>query len=127
MKIAKNLKVGDLVEIPIYEFAPLRSGWNGWIFRVGVVEKLYISKSGKKCATVRYCSRCAGRYELLPAKEVTKNVLCAHCFKYERLELATRNYREFREAEKMAKKYVGVKISHFSYRMVLSKVYEGEA
>ena len=83
MKIAKNLKVGDLVEIPIYEFAPLRSGWNGWIFRVGVVEKLYISKSGKKCATVRYCSRCAGRYELLPAKEVTKNVLC-----------------EFREAEK---------------------------
>lgn len=100
MKIAKNLKVGDLVEIPIYEFAPLRSGWNGWIFRVGVVEKLYISKSGKKCATVRYCSRCAGRYELLPAKEVTKNVLCAHCFKYERLELATRNYREFREAEK---------------------------
>lgn len=100
MKIAKNLKVGDLVEIPIYEFAPLRSGWNGWIFRVGVVEKLYISKSGKKCATVRYCNRCAGRYELLPAKEVTMNVLCAHCFKYERLELATRNYRKCREVEK---------------------------
>ena len=71
---------------------------------MGVVEKLYISKSGKKCATVRYCSKCAGRYELLPAKEVIKNVLCTHCFEYKYLELATSNYREFRKAEKNGEK-----------------------
>ena len=44
MKKAKKIEVGTLVKVPIYEFAPFRTGWNGWIFRVGVVEKLYISK-----------------------------------------------------------------------------------
>lgn len=100
MKKVSKIKIGDLVEIPVYEFAPFRSGWNGWIFRVGVVEKLYISKSGKKCATVRYCSRTAGRYQLLPATETTKNILVEHCFEYKYLSLAARNYKEFREHEK---------------------------
>ena len=54
MKVAKNVKIGDVIQFPHHEFAPLRSGWNGWIFRAGIVEKLYISKSGKKCATVRW-------------------------------------------------------------------------
>lgn len=44
MKAVKNQRVGQLVQIPAFEFATMRSGWNGWIFRVGVIEKLYISK-----------------------------------------------------------------------------------
>lgn len=100
MKKVAKIKIGDLVEIPVYEFAPFRSGWNGWIFRVGVVEKLYISKSGKKCATVRYCSATAGRYQLLPAREATKNVLVDNCFKYDSLSLDARRYQEFLECEK---------------------------
>lgn len=99
MKKAKKVEIGDLVSIPVYEFAPLRRGWNGWIFRVGVVEKLYISKSGKKCVTVRYCSRCAGRYQLLPATETTINVLRENCFEYN-IARAEKNYKEFREYEK---------------------------
>lgn len=100
MKKAKKIEVGTLVKVPIYEFAPFRTGWNGWIFRVGVVEKLYISKSGKKCAKVRYCSKCAGRYQLLPATETTINVLIDNCFEYEFLSLAERNYKKFLEYEK---------------------------
>lgn len=100
MKNAKKVEIGDLVRIPVYQFVPMRRGWNGWIFRVGVVEKLYRSKSGKECATVRYCSRCAGRYQLLPATETTINVLRDHCFECVPLAIYTRNYKAFREYEK---------------------------
>ena len=43
MKVAKNVKVGDVIQFPRTQFAPLRSGWNGWLFSAGIVEKLYIS------------------------------------------------------------------------------------
>ena len=33
MNQAKNIKVGDVVQFPCICFAPLRRGWNGWIFR----------------------------------------------------------------------------------------------
>lgn len=75
MKAVKNPFVGQLVQIPAFEFAPMRSGWNGWIFRVGVIEKLYISKSGRKCAKVRYCTKTAGRYQLLPCTEYSKGLI----------------------------------------------------
>ena len=80
MKQVINPKVGQLIQIPVYQFAPLRSGWNGWIFRVGVIDKLYISKSGEKCAKVRFCSRTAGRYQLLPCTESICNKLIKHVF-----------------------------------------------
>lgn len=99
MKQAKNVKVGSVVQFPLRQFAPLRHGWNGWIFRAGIVEKLYISKSGKKCATVRYCSRLAGRYQLLPDTEATMNVLREHLFQYD-IERAQKSYTEFRQYEK---------------------------
>lgn len=99
MKKVKNPKVGQLVEIPVYEFAPYRSGWNGWIFRVGVIEKLYVSKTGKKCATVRYCSDRAGMYQLLPCKEATKNLVIEHVFQWDSLEWAQKKYTEFKGYE----------------------------
>lgn len=95
----KNPKVGQLVQIPVIEFAPYRKGWNGWIFRVGVIEKLYISKSGNKCATVRYCSKTAGRYKLLPNTETTKNLVLENIFEYNFLGLRSKQYKEFKEAE----------------------------
>lgn len=99
MKQAKNVKVGSVIQFPLREFAPLRRGWNGWIFRAGIVEKLYISKSGKKCATVRYCSRRAGRYQLLPNTEATVNVLREHLFQYD-VGWQQKMFTEGREAEK---------------------------
>jgi hypothetical protein len=29
-----KLQAGDLVEVPRTQFAPMRSGWNGWLFSV---------------------------------------------------------------------------------------------
>ena len=36
MNQAKNIKVGDVVQFPCICFAPLRRGWNGWIFRAAI-------------------------------------------------------------------------------------------
>lgn len=44
----KRLKAGDLVQVPRVEFAPLRRGWNGWLFSEAVVISKGVSlKNGK--------------------------------------------------------------------------------
>jgi hypothetical protein len=82
MKKAKNLKAGDVVQFPEYEFAPYRTGWNGWTFRAAIIEKLYISTKGIKCATIRYCTATASKEQPLPNKEATKNIKCDYLFEY---------------------------------------------
>lgn len=99
MKAVKNPFVGQLVQIPAFEFATMRSGWNGWIFRVGVIEKLYISKSGRKCAKVRYCTKTAGRYHLLPCTEYSKGFVIENVFQWDNLERAQKSYTEFKAYE----------------------------
>ena len=99
MKKVVNPYVGQLVQIPAYEFAPMRTGWNGWIFRVGVIEKLYISKTGRKCAKVRYCTGIAGRYQLLPCTEYSKGFVIENVFQWDRLDWAQKKYTEFKEYE----------------------------
>ena len=99
MKVAKNVKIGDVIQFPRHQFAPLRRGWNGWLFSAGIVEKLYISKSGQKCATVRYCVRRAGRYQLLPNEEATINLKREYLFEYN-FEFHANLIREFLEKEK---------------------------
>lgn len=98
MKNAKNIKVGDVVQFPCICFAPLRRGWNGWIFRAAIVERLYTSKKGIPCAVVRYCSRVAGRYQLLPCVEATVNVALKNLFEYN-LEFHRKRYEEFKAFE----------------------------
>lgn len=98
MKRMKNVKVGDVVQFPEYQFAPFRKGWNGWIFRVAIVNKLYISKSGVECANITYCTKCAGRYQLLPNTERTVNVRRDCLFDFN-LEHEAMCYREFKEHE----------------------------
>ena len=98
MKNAKNIKVGDIVQFPCICFAPLRRGWNGWIFRAAIVERLYTSKKGIPCAVVRYCSRTAGRYQLLPCVEVTERVAVKNLFEYN-LEFHRKRYDEFKAFE----------------------------
>ena len=87
-----------MVQFPAYQFAPLRRGWNGWIFRAAIVNKVYTSKSGAKCANITYCSRIAGRYQLLPNVEAEKNVKCEYLFEFD-LERAAKSYREFKAYE----------------------------
>lgn len=38
MKKAKDLSIGAVVQVPVYEFAPFRHGWNGWLFSAGIIK-----------------------------------------------------------------------------------------
>lgn len=98
MKQAKNVKVGDVVQFPHHCFAPMRQGWNGWIFRAAIVERLYTSKNGIPCAVVRYCSRIAGRYQLLPCVEATERIAIKNLFEYN-VEFYKKHYEEFKAYE----------------------------
>lgn len=57
MKKMKSVKVGDVVRFPHYQFAPYRSGWNGWLFRTAIVKRLYTSAQGNPCAELLYSYR----------------------------------------------------------------------
>ena len=74
MKKAKNVQVGMIVEVPTYQFAPNRRGWNGYLFDPGKVTKLFISTKGNPCATVEVHRETGHVYE--------KNYLLEHCFDY---------------------------------------------
>lgn len=55
MKQAKILKVGMVVSVPTRQFAPLRQGWNGWLFNAGIVIRFGISKkTGRKLVEIEY-------------------------------------------------------------------------
>lgn len=98
MKQARNVKVGDVVQFPHHCFEPMRRGWNGWIFRAGIIEELYTSKKGIPCAVVRYCTRIAGRYQLLPCTEATMRIAVKNLFEYN-VEFYRERYIEFKGYE----------------------------
>ena len=98
MKQAKNVRVGDVIQFPHHCFDERRRGWNGWIFRAGIVDRLYTSKSGVACAVVRYCARRAGRYELVPCIEGTRNVAVSKLFEYN-VEFHRQHYKEYKAFE----------------------------
>ena len=56
MKKAKGV-IGEVVQVPVYEFAPCRRGWNGWLFSTGIIRDVYTSKTGRKCYQVEYVNR----------------------------------------------------------------------
>lgn len=103
MRKAKKIKVGSVIQFPFYQFAPMRRGWNGWIFRAGIVDKLYTSKTGKKCAVIRYCARTAGRYHMMPSEEETKRIFVDYLYEYD-IEWQRREYKKFRDIEKAGSK-----------------------
>lgn len=61
MKKAKNLEIGKVVQVPTREFAPLRRGWNGWLFDVGIVKGFGTSKNGMPLIKVEYPTRSYGQ------------------------------------------------------------------
>lgn len=98
MKQAKNVKVGDIVKFPHHCFDERRRGWNGWIFRAAIVERIYISKTGEKCAEIRYCSKIAGRYKLLPNEESTRKIQVKYLFEYN-VDFYRKQYMELKAFE----------------------------
>lgn len=103
MRKAKKLEVGKVIQFPHQRFEQGRRGWNGWIFRVGIIEKLFVLPNGKKAATVRFGTGIADKYQLLPNKEDTKNIYQEYLFEYN-VEAAQNQYRKFRELEKAGEK-----------------------
>jgi hypothetical protein len=78
MRKAK-LKVGNVIQIPVYEFAPFRRGWNGWLFQVGIIKEIGKSKKdGTPIALIEYPARDykQTRYRLNGTEvEKTSNIL----------------------------------------------------
>lgn len=98
MKKVKNPKIGDVIRFPHHQFDQRRHGWNGWLFRAAIIEGFGVTRSGKKYATIRYCTACAGRNQLLPNTEATKNVYVEYLFEYN-LDFHRKVIREFLEYE----------------------------
>lgn len=51
-----KLQAGDLVEVPRTQFAPMRRGWNGWLFSEAVVIRKGVGRKSKKNA--EYTGKC---------------------------------------------------------------------
>lgn len=103
MKLKRSVKVGDVIQFPHHCFSEQCRGWNGWIFRAGIVDKLYTDEHGKKCAVVSYCSKRAGRYQLLPCEIRQRRVPVNTLFEFD-VERAERDYREFKAYEDAGEK-----------------------
>lgn len=55
MKKAKLIE-GEIVEIPFYHFAPMRRGWNGWMFTTAqVIKVLGKNKYGQRVVLLDVC------------------------------------------------------------------------
>lgn len=73
MRKAK-IKVGNLVEVPEHCFAPGRSGWNGWLFTYGIIQRVAKNKNGEPLAVVL----CLDKHH--SGKTYVKNYLTKNCF-----------------------------------------------
>lgn len=78
MRKAKNVKVGSIVRIPARQFAPLRQGWNGWIFETGIVREVGTSKKYGRCYRIEFPQR--GYNHTNNKDTVTKLFLAAEVF-----------------------------------------------
>lgn len=88
MKKCKKVNVGDVVQFPSYEFAPFRKGWNGWLFEVAIVKRIYTSTKGFACAELVYQTN-AKEYT-----EATTKIRCDFLFE-EDVEWIKKSYFEF--------------------------------
>lgn len=78
MRKAKKVKVGSIVQVPVRQFAPLRQGWNGWIFEKGIVRVIGKSEKYGKCYKVEFPAR---GYNHTNRKEtITKWFIADYCF-----------------------------------------------
>ncbi len=83
-----KLQAGDLVQVPRTQFAPMRSGWNGWLFSEAVVIRKGVGrKSGKNVIVVEMRIQ-AGRNSY---KTVERTFYAEHVFK----TMAVKNAESF--------------------------------
>ena len=71
-----KLQAGDLVKVPRTQFAPMRSGWNGWLFSEAVVIRKGVGRKSKKNVVVVEMRTPAGKnsYGTIEATFYAENV-----------------------------------------------------
>ena len=71
-----KLQAGDLVEVPRTQFAPMRSGWNGWLFSEAVVIRKGVGRKSKRNVVVVEMRTPAGKnsYGTIEATFYAENV-----------------------------------------------------
>lgn len=71
-----KLQAGDLVEVPRTQFAPMRSGWNDWLFSEAVVIRKGVGRKSKKNVVVVEMRTPAGKnsYGTIEATFYAENV-----------------------------------------------------
>ena len=72
-----KLQAGDLVKVPRTQFAPMRSGWNGWLFSEAVVIRKGVGRKSKRNVVVVEMRTPAGKnnYGTTPAANNARNIL----------------------------------------------------
>ena len=67
---------GDLVQVPRTQFAPMRSGWNGWLFSEAVVIRKGVGRKSKRNVVVVEMRTPAGKnsYGTIEATFYAENV-----------------------------------------------------
>lgn len=88
-----KLQAGDLVEVPRTQFAPMRRGWNGWLFSEAVV-----IRKGRRKKKQKECSRSGN--ENTSRKEQLRDyrgyILRRECFYYASSKERKKHFEEIR-------------------------------
>ena len=103
-----KLQAGDLVEVPRTQFAPMRSGWNGWLFSEAVVIRKGVGRKSKKNVVVVEMRTPAGKKEKENKEiaqwywlyEKAKKAINAHNKKIANIEAFIRCAEEEQEKQK---------------------------
>ena len=87
-----KLQAGDLVEVPRTQFAPMRRGWNGWLFSEAVVIRKGVGRKSKKNVVVVEMRTPAGKnsYGTIEA------TLRRECFYYASSKERKKHFEEIR-------------------------------
>lgn len=100
-----KVKVGDLVQVPRTQFAPLRRGWNGWLFSNAIVLRKGRSKTGRLCIEVEMCmpGKRTNEYSTWTKSFLAENVFYTNAPQNARLILLINGYKEGQNLEEWIK------------------------
>ena len=88
-----KLQAGDLVEVPRTQFAPVRRGWNGWLFSEAVVIRKGVGRKSKKNVVVVEMRTPAGKNSY---GTIEGYILRRECFYYASSKERKKHFEEIR-------------------------------
>lgn len=88
-----KLQAGDLVEVPRTQFAPMRSGWNGWLFSEAVVIRKGVGRKKQKECSRSGNENTSGKEQL---RDYRGYILRRECFYYASSKERKKHFEEIR-------------------------------